>query len=124
MGSEGLFCFDMDGNQKWRADLGVMDVGLVDDPGYQWGPASSPVILGDRVIVQNDRHKDAFLAAYASPMAGDLAHHSRRVPVVGHAALVRMSARTEIETNAGKHIRGSIRRPAASCGGSRTRTHR
>ena len=40
MGSEGLFCFDMNGNQKWRVDLGVMDVGLVDDPSYQWGPAS------------------------------------------------------------------------------------
>ena len=64
LGSEGLFCFDMNGNQKWRADLGVMDVGLVDDPCYQWGPASSPVILGNRVIVQNDRHKDSFLAAY------------------------------------------------------------
>ena len=27
----------MNGNQKWRADLGVMDVGLVDDPGYAVG---------------------------------------------------------------------------------------
>src|SRR4029453_652887 len=63
-GSEGLFCFDMNGALKWRTDLGLMDVGLVDDPTYQWGPASSPVIYQDRVIVQNDRHKDSFLAAY------------------------------------------------------------
>ena len=37
----------MTGKQKWRVDLGVMDVGLVDDPGLQWGPASSPVILDE-----------------------------------------------------------------------------
>jgi hypothetical protein len=55
--AKACFCFDMEGRQKWRADLGVMDVGLVDDPSYQWGPASSPVIFEDRVIVQNDRHK-------------------------------------------------------------------
>ena len=63
-GSEGLFCFDMDGTMRWRADLGAMDVGLVDDPTYQWGPASSPRHLSGSVIVQNDRHKDSFLAAY------------------------------------------------------------
>lgn len=64
MGSEGLFAFDRAGRQLWRTDLGVMDTGLVDDPTYQWGPASSPVIAGDVVLVQNDRHQDAFLAAY------------------------------------------------------------
>ena len=50
-GSEGLFCFDTNGNLKWRQDLGLMDVGLVDDPGYQWGPASPPTIFGNLVIV-------------------------------------------------------------------------
>ncbi|MEZ5319912.1 MAG: PQQ-binding-like beta-propeller repeat protein [Vicinamibacterales bacterium] len=64
MGSEGLFCYEMDGTLRWRSDLGVMDVGLVDDPTYQWGPASSPVIAGDLVIVQNDQHRNSFLAAY------------------------------------------------------------
>jgi len=63
-GSEGLFCFDMAGTLLWKQDLGVMDVGLVDDPSYQWGPASSPVIVGNLVIVQNDRHKASFLVAY------------------------------------------------------------
>ena len=44
LGSEGLFCFAMDGALRWRQDLGLMDVGLVDDPTFQWGPPSSPVI--------------------------------------------------------------------------------
>ena len=86
LGSEGLFCFDMEGKQKWRVDLGVMDVGLVDDPSYQWGPASSPVIFEDRVIVQNDRHKDAFLAAYDLATGKELlARRARRISVVGDA---------------------------------------
>lgn len=65
MGSEGLFCFNAaDGALRWRQDLGVMDVGLVDDPTYQWGPASSPVVAGDLVLVQNDQHKGSALSAY------------------------------------------------------------
>ena len=107
MGSEGLFCFDMNGNLKWRTDLGVMDVGLVDDPGYQWGPASSPVILGDRVIVQNDRHKDSFLAAY-DLATGKEAWRTRHdeYPSWATPLIVRMTARTELVTNAGQYIRG------------------
>jgi len=63
-GSEGLVAFDINGNELWRKDLGALAVGLADEPEYEWGPASSPVIAGDRVIVQNDRYKDSFLAAY------------------------------------------------------------
>ena len=107
MGSEGLFCFDMNGTQRWRADLGVMDVGLVDDPSYQWGPASSPVIFGDRVIVQNDRHKDSFLAAYDITTGKEVWRTTHdEYPSWATPLVVRMTARTEVVTNAGKHIRG------------------
>ena len=107
MGSEGLFAFDLNGNQKWRVDLGVMDVGLVDDPSYQWGPASSPVIFGDRVIVQNDRHKDSFLAAYDLATGKELWRTTHdEYPSWATPLIVRMSARNEVVTNAGKHIRG------------------
>ena len=107
MGSEGLFAFDMNGDQKWRADLGVMDVGLVGDPTMQWGPASSPVILGDMVLVQNDRHKDSFLAAYDINTGRELwrtAHDE--FPSWSTPAVVRAGGRIEIVTNAGKYIRG------------------
>jgi outer membrane protein assembly factor BamB len=63
LGSEGLFAFDMQGKELWRKDFGPLAVGLADDPSYEWGPASSPVIYGDMVIVQNDRYKDSFVAA-------------------------------------------------------------
>jgi len=64
MGTEGMFCYSVDGRLLWRKDLGVMDVGLVDDPTYQWGPASSPVIAGGRIVVQNDRHSGSWLASF------------------------------------------------------------
>jgi outer membrane protein assembly factor BamB len=107
LGSEGLFCFDMEGKQKWRVDLGVMDVGLVNDPAYQWGPASSPVIFEDRVVVQNDRHKNAFIAAYDLASGKELwrAAHDE-YPSWATPVLVRTGERTEVVTNAGKHIRG------------------
>jgi outer membrane protein assembly factor BamB len=107
IGSEGLFCFDMNGNLRWRTDLGVMDVGLVDDPSYQWGPASSPVIFGDRVIVQNDRHKDSFLAAYDLATGKEVWRTTHdEYPSWATPLIVRMDARTELVTSAGKYIRG------------------
>ena len=107
LGSEGLFCFEMDGTLRWRQDLGVMDVGLVDDPTYQWGPASSPIIHDNLVIVQNDRHKASFLAAY------DLATGKRvwqaerdELPSWATPVIHRRGGRVELVTNSGKYIRG------------------
>jgi outer membrane protein assembly factor BamB len=62
-GSEGLYAFDFTGQQLWRKDFGPLAVGLADEPEYEWGPASSPVIHGSTVIVQNDRYQDSFLVA-------------------------------------------------------------
>jgi len=107
-GSEGLFCFDADGKLLWKQDLGLMDVGLVDDPSYQWGPASSPVIAGNLVIVQNDRHKGSFLAAY-DLATGKEAWRSPREewPSWSTPAMVRSSAsRAELITNSPHFIRG------------------
>jgi outer membrane protein assembly factor BamB len=64
LGSEGLVALDVDGRELWRKDLGVLAVGLADDPTYEWGPASSPVIHGNVVIVQNDRYRDSYLIAF------------------------------------------------------------
>jgi outer membrane protein assembly factor BamB len=67
MASEGLYCYDVEGKLIWKKDLGVLDLGMlrmIDSPAVQWGPASSPVIAGDRVIVQNDEQTDSFLAAF------------------------------------------------------------
>jgi outer membrane protein assembly factor BamB len=57
-GSEGLYCFDMEGNLKWSQDLGEM----VHPMG--WGFASSPIIYKNLAIVQGDRNQSSFIAAF------------------------------------------------------------
>jgi outer membrane protein assembly factor BamB len=106
-GSQGLFCYDLSGKLLWTRDLGVMDVGLVDDPSYQWGPASSPIIHKNLVIIQNDRHRDSALSAF-DVRTGVPAWQVTRdelpswaTPLVFHSG-----ARTELVTNSGKYIRG------------------
>jgi outer membrane protein assembly factor BamB len=63
-GSEGLYCFDLDGNQRWKADLGVLDGTAFNDPEIQWEHGSSPILYRDLVIVQCDRSADSYIAAY------------------------------------------------------------
>ncbi len=63
-GSEGLYCFDVDGNLLWTQDLGVIDAGASYDDTYDWGPAASPIIFDGMAIVLADGHAGSFVAAY------------------------------------------------------------
>lgn len=60
-GSEGLFCFDMEGNLKWHKDLGAMNAGYFKMPTAQWGFASSPVIHQGHAYIVCDVQKDSFV---------------------------------------------------------------
>lgn len=50
-GSEGLYCYDLDGNLKWSRDLGVINISKY---GIGWGFASSPAIHQDRIALVCD----------------------------------------------------------------------
>lgn len=60
----GMTCLDLDGNVRWRHELGALRVGAPGDPGSEWGFASSPVIRGARVFLQADLHADSYVAAW------------------------------------------------------------
>ena len=60
-GSEGLYCYDTDGEQKWKLDLGLLHAGPYDDPELDWGFSSSPIIHDDKVIVQCDCLNEHFV---------------------------------------------------------------
>ena len=62
-GSEGLYCYDMEGKLLWKKDFGVLDSAFFMVPTAQWGFASSPVIHQGVVLIQADVLNDSFLAA-------------------------------------------------------------
>jgi outer membrane protein assembly factor BamB len=58
-GSEGIHCYDLDGNLKWSQDLGVINISKY---GIGWGFASSPVIHNDRIAIVCDDPDNPFVA--------------------------------------------------------------
>lgn len=54
-GSDGLHAWDLEGNRLWSLDLGPQR--------HQWGYASSPVLLGDRVYLNFGPGAEEFLVA-------------------------------------------------------------
>ena len=63
-GSEGLFCYNMEGNLQWKKDFGVLKSAYFRVASAEWGFASSPIIYEDKVIVQCDVMENSFLAVY------------------------------------------------------------
>ena len=56
-GSRGLYCYDMDGNQKWNKDLGKMQVAM------GFGEGSSPALYKDTLVVNWDNEAGSFIVA-------------------------------------------------------------
>jgi outer membrane protein assembly factor BamB len=54
-GSSGLFCYDVDGTELWRRNMGPFD--------NQFGATSSPVLVGNRVVLVQDHDNGSFLTA-------------------------------------------------------------
>jgi len=63
-GSEGLYCYDMNGKLLWKKDFGVLKSVFFSMPDAHWEFASSPVIYNGRVIIQCDVLENSFIAAY------------------------------------------------------------
>lgn len=62
-GSEGLYCFDIDGRLLWKKDLGLLDSGFYVAPTAQWEFGSSPIVYQDMVLIQCDVLNGSFVAA-------------------------------------------------------------
>lgn len=103
-GSTGLFCYDLAGNELWRAELGDLD--------HIWGTAASPVLYGDTVIQLCDSGKDSYLAAFDKSTGDELWRTPRpssgcwTTPVLVEATADDGSTRTELVVN-GCATRGS-----------------
>lgn len=106
-GSEGLFAYDMEGEQLWQKDLGRMDVGAYDLPSYEWGPASSPILHDGLVYVQVDTQGKSFVIALDAA-TGETRWQTDRdeLPSWGSPTVyLAEGARPELITNASNWIR-------------------
>ena len=63
-GSEGLYCYTVDGELLWKRDFGVLDAGYWKLPEAQWEFGSSPIIYKNKVILQVDIHEGPYIAAW------------------------------------------------------------
>ena len=61
-GSEGLYCYDMDGNLLWTRDFGLINSSWHIVESAEWEFCSSPVIFQDKVVIQADALNTAFVA--------------------------------------------------------------
>ncbi|QEG25171.1 sulfatase-like hydrolase/transferase [Mariniblastus fucicola] len=59
-GSEGLYCYDLEGNLKWKKDLGVVDVSKY---GTGWGYGSSPAIHDGHIVLVCDDPEHPYVVA-------------------------------------------------------------
>jgi len=106
-GSEGLYCFDMNGELKWKKDLGLLDSGYYIVPPAQWGFASSPVVFQDKVIIQSDIQKGSFLAVFNLSDGVEVWRVARdEVPTWSTPTIHKGPDRTQIICNGFKHIGG------------------
>jgi outer membrane protein assembly factor BamB len=103
-GSEGLFCFDMDGKLTWKKSLGPLDSGYYVVPSAQWGFASSPVIHEGRVIVLCDVQTNSFIGCFDILNGIELWRTPRKdVPTWGTPTIAKVGSQTEILVNGWRH---------------------
>jgi outer membrane protein assembly factor BamB len=106
-GSQALFAYDVDGGLRWAVDLGRVDMGAYDIPAYEWGPASSPIIWNNLVIVQCDTQADSFLLALDAATGETVWKTPREeLPSWGTPTVVNTPAGPELITNASNFVRG------------------
>jgi outer membrane protein assembly factor BamB len=70
-GSQGVFCYDLEGTLLWDRDLGDMVTR------FGWGEGTSPVICGDSLIVNWDHEGDSFLVVL-DPATGETRWRAER----------------------------------------------
>ena len=106
-GSQGVYAYDLNGRFLWKVDLGRLDLGAYDIPTYEWGPASSPIIWNNLVILQCDTQNDSFLLALAADTGKTVWKTEREeLPSWGTPTVALTSVGPVLVANASNYIRG------------------
>lgn len=75
IGSEGLYCFDLDGRLLWSRDLGIINISKY---GIGWGYASSPALYRDRIVLLCDDPQNPFVVALSLADGKEVWRRSRK----------------------------------------------
>ncbi len=106
-GSEGLYCYDVDGKLLWQKDFGYLDAGAFNDPTIQWGFGSSPIIYKDKVVVLCDVNNQSFLTTLDLKTGEQIWRTDRdEFPTWGTPTVVEHKGVAQIVVNGYKHIGG------------------
>jgi outer membrane protein assembly factor BamB len=106
-GSHGVHAYDVNGTPLWKVDLGRVDMGAYDIPTFEWGPASSPIIWNDLVVLQCDTQADSFVIALDAATGKTMWKTDRdELPSWGTPTVATTPAGPELVTNASNFIRG------------------
>ena len=104
-GSEGVYCYNMEGKLLWKKDLGYLDAGAFDAPGIQWGFGSSPIIYKEKLIVLCDVNNQSFIAAFNVATGKEIWRTLRdEVPTWGTPTVHEAKDRVQVIVNGYKHI--------------------
>ncbi len=95
-GSRGLYCYDLDGNEKWNRDLGKMQMK------NSFGEGSSPALAGDAIVVLMDHEAGSKILAFNKDTGAPLWEKAREeatawtspLPVAVNGALQIVTAAT------------------------------
>jgi outer membrane protein assembly factor BamB len=100
LGNAGLYAFDMAGQPVWSTPLPPKKMRL------GWGPAASPALYRDRIIVVNDNEEGSFLAAFDTRTGRELWRTPRDEASNWSTPFVWQNAeRAEIITTGSKKVR-------------------
>ncbi len=104
-GSNGIYCYDMDGQLLWKKDLGYLDMGPANAKSLQWGFSSSPVIHDNMVILQCAARNVSFVTALNIKDGSEVWRTSREVyPGWGTPTVLADKRFPQVIANGFKHI--------------------
>jgi outer membrane protein assembly factor BamB len=106
-GSEGLYCYDMKGNLKWKKDFGLLKSVFFAAPEAEWEFATSPILYNGILVIQCDVLENSFLAAYDADSGKELWKKTRdEYPGWCTPNIYRHDGKTRIAVNGYKHRGG------------------
>ncbi|HVJ82365.1 MAG TPA: PQQ-binding-like beta-propeller repeat protein [Planctomycetia bacterium] len=99
-GAAGLYCVSASGSTVWQKDLGAYKTKMA------WGTASSPILVGDRLIVQVDNEENSFIVAFDKRTGAELWRKERKEATSWSTPFVwKNDLRTEVVAVATKKVR-------------------